>query len=117
MPKKTVRSILSGGVLNSDFFYRHKLKFFLLLTVIMFFISTKYQCQTGMETIRKLEKKVAVVKAETVREKALYMSRVRESSIAAIADTVCPGLQVQPQPTFSLSQEELDKMENNALAH
>lgn len=76
----------------------------------MFFISTKYQCQTGMETIRKLEKKVNIVRAETIREKSMYMSRIRESSIAAVADTVRPGLQIQPQPTFSLSQNDLEKI-------
>lgn len=109
-PKKTMQTVLGGALMNSDFFYKHKLKIFLLLTVIMFFISTKYQCQTGMETIRKLEKKVNIVRAETIREKAMYMSRVRESSIAVIVDTVRPGLQIQPQPTYTLSQEELDKI-------
>ena len=99
-PRRTFFSILTGGVVNSDFFYRHKLKLFVLLVLVMFYISTKYQCQTGMETIRNLENRLEVVRTESIRERSLYMSRIRESSMAALADSVRPGLAIQKQPPF-----------------
>lgn len=105
-PQRTIRTILTGGVLHSDFFYRHKFKLFVLVILVMFYISTKYQCQTGMETIRKLENRLEVVKTESIRERSLYMSRIRESSMAALADSIRPGLSVQQQPPFVLHLDE-----------
>ena len=105
-PAKTLRSVIFGDVISSDFFYKHNLKLFVGVVLVMFYISTKYQCQTGMETIRKLENRLEVVKTESIRERATYMSRIRESSMAALADSVRPGLSVQQQPPYVLHLEE-----------
>lgn len=104
-PARTLRSILFGGVVSSDFFYRHKLKLFVILVLVMFYISTKYQCQTGMQTIRKLENRLEVVKTESIRERSLYMSRIRESSMTRLADSIHPGLAVQTQPPFVIEND------------
>lgn len=101
-PRKAMRNILSGGLLSSDFVNRHKLKFFLLFLFIIFYIATKYQCMTGMETIQSLNKELQTVKAERIRESSRYMSRIRESTMSAIADSVRPGLRVQQQPPYTL---------------
>lgn len=102
-PASSLRSVLTGGVISSDFFKKYKIEFFLVLVLIMFYISTKYQCQTGMETISKLEERLDVVKAESIRERSRYMSRIRESSMVVLADSIRPGLAVQKQPPFVLS--------------
>ena len=99
-------SILWGSIVSSDFFFRHKIKIFIGVILIMFYISTKYQCQTGMATIQRLEERLDIVKAESIRERSRYMSRIRESSMAALADSVRPGLSVQQQPPFVLHLEE-----------
>lgn len=101
-PRRTIGSVVSGGLVNSDFFYRHKLKIFVALVLVMIYIATKYQCMTGMESIRKLENRLEVVKTERIRERSNYMSRIRESSMAAIADSIRPGLSVQNQPPYVL---------------
>ena len=80
----------------------------MLLILIMFYISTKYQCQTGMETIRELEEQLDITKAEGIRERSLYMSRIRESAMTALADSIRPGLAVQQQPPFVLSLDDAD---------
>ena len=101
-PGKTFRSMISGGVISMDFFNRHKLKLFVALVLIVFYISTKYQCQTGMETIRRLENQLEIVRAESIRERSEYMSRIRESSMTVLADSIRPGLAVQTQPPYVL---------------
>ena len=104
--KKTIRNgiftMLSGRVVSLDFFMRHKLMIFLGMALLIFYISTKYECQTGMESIRKLENRLEVVKTESIRERSVYMSRIRESSMAALADSVHPGLTIRPTPPFVL---------------
>lgn len=102
-PARTIRTVLTGGVFNSDFFYRHMLKIFIFLVLVIFYISTKYQCQTGMETIRKLENRLEVVKTESIRERSLYMSRIRESAMTRLADSIHPGLAVQQQPPYVIT--------------
>lgn len=96
------RRILQGNVLTSDFFIRNWLKVFVALVLIMIYISTKYQCMTSMERIKKLEGETEVARTECIRERSEYMSRIRESAISAMADSVRPGLQVQEQPPYEL---------------
>lgn len=108
-PGRSIKGVLTGGIVSSDFFKRHKLKIVVVLLLLMFYISTKYQCQTGMETIRRLEEQLDITKAESIRERSQYMSRIRESSMTALADSVRPGLAVQQQPPFVLSIEHLEK--------
>lgn len=103
VPRKTFFSILHGGLVSSDFFSKHKLKIFIAVVLVMIYISTKYQALTGMETIQRLERELEVVKTERIRERSHYMSRIRESSMAAIADSVRPGLSVQDQPPYTLN--------------
>ena len=70
--------------------------------LLIFYIATKYQCMTGMENIQKYKKELEIVKAERARESSEYMSRIRESSMAHIADSIRPGLRVQQQPPYVL---------------
>lgn len=105
-PGRTIHSMLTGGVLSSDFFFRHLITFFVLGVLIMFYISTKYQTMTGMESIKRLEKQLEIVKTERIRERSRYMSRIRESSMAALADSIRPGLSIQQQPPFTLRLDE-----------
>lgn len=101
-PGRTVKNVLRGGVVSSDFFFRHKLKIFVALVLIVVYISTKYQCMTGMETIKNLENELEVVKTERIRERSRYMSRIRESAMASTADSIRPGLAVQQKPPYIL---------------
>lgn len=96
-------SLLMGKAVSYDFFHRHWIKIFLIVVLVMFYISTKYQWQTGMEAISRLEERLNITKGECIRQRARYMSRIRESSMTALADSVRPGLAVQPQPPFELT--------------
>lgn len=94
--------MIFGSLVSSDFIVKHWLKIFTLMLLIMIMISTKYQCQTGMETIKKLSNRLDVVKTERIREHSTYMSRIRESAMQQLADSVMPGLTVQQQPPYRL---------------
>lgn len=99
------RRLIFGSVISSDFIVRHWLKIFVLMLLVMIYISTKYQCQTDMEQIRKLTNELEVVKTERIRQRSTYMSRIRESAMQELADSIHPGLTVQEQPPFHLSKE------------
>lgn len=101
-----VRRLIFGSVISSDFIVRHWLKIFVLMLLIMIYISTKYQCQTDMETISKLTNRLEVVKTERIRERSTYMSRIRESAMQQLADSIHPGLTVQEQPPYHVEPEK-----------
>jgi len=106
--KPIYKTVLFGSFLTSDFLAKHWLKLFLLLLLILGFISTKYQCQTDMEKIRRLSNKLEVVKTERIQQRSTYMSRIRESAMLQLADSIHPGLKVQEQPPFKLSRPDND---------
>lgn len=98
-----ITSIIYGRVLSVDFFARHWLKVLLGVVMIMSFITNKYQCQTKMEEIRRLEQQLEIIETELLRVRGEYMSRVRESSMAHLVDSLNLDLKVQEQPPFKLS--------------
>lgn len=57
---------------------------------------------TGIETIRKLETELEIVKTERIRERSKYMSRIRESSMAELADSIHPGLSIHVAPPYEI---------------
>jgi hypothetical protein len=98
--------VLYGDVISSEFFSRHWMKFFVLAVLVLIYISNKYQCLTHMETIKRLESELEVAKTERIRERSTYMSRIRESAMQELVDSVMPGLAVQEQPPYELSNDD-----------
>lgn len=98
------RRTIHGNVLRLEFFTRHWLVLFLILVMLMVYISSKYQCMTAMEEIRKLDNELAIVKTERIRHHSTYMSRTRESAMQSTVDSLMPGLRVQSRPPYSLSK-------------
>lgn len=98
--------VLYGDVISSEFFSKHWIGIFCLAVLVLIYISTKYQCLTSMETIKRLESELEVAKTERIRERSTYMSRIRESSMQELVDSVMPGLSVQEQPPYQLSNSD-----------
>lgn len=100
---------LHGELLTLDLFLKHWIRIFLFVAMIIIFISSKYECQTCMEDIKTLKRDLEIVETECVRVKGEYMSRVRESYMAHLVDSMRLNLKVQEQPPFKLTYEEQDQ--------
>jgi hypothetical protein len=100
---------LHGELLTLDLFLKHWIRIFLFVAMIIIFISSKYECQTCMEEIKTLKRDLEIVETECVRVKGEYMSRVRESYMAHLVDSMRLNLKVQEQPPFKLTYEEQDQ--------
>lgn len=100
------RDVAYGDIVTSEFFRRHYLSVFIILLLIIIYITTKYQCLTKMEEIQKLETELLITKTEHMRQRALYKSRTRESGMQQLVDKVMPGMTVQEQPPYSLTLEQ-----------
>ncbi len=100
-----LHTILRGRVLSSDLFTRHWLFVITLLAVVMLYITDKYENQTSMEEIRRLNGVLEVAKTECVRARSAFMSRTRESRMQHLVDSLSLGLYVQDCPPYKLPSE------------
>lgn len=96
---------LHGRILSIDFFKRNWVVVLGVVVMLMVYITSRYECQTKMERIRALETELEVAKTERVRAKSAYMSRIRESSMQKMIDSLRLGLTVQEQPPYKLSRK------------
>jgi len=95
--------IIHGRVLSTEFFARNWLLIFTITVMFLIYITNRYQCLTRMERIQDLQRELQVVQAEQVLQKSQYMSRTRESAMAASVDTLHLGLSVQQRPPFKIA--------------
>ncbi|MBO5780303.1 MAG: hypothetical protein J6R27_04295 [Muribaculaceae bacterium] len=103
--KKGVRKVfdvIAGRWLSTNFFGKHWGVILAIVVLIMTYITSRYQCITAMETIKKLEYELQVVKSERIRERSYYMSGIRESAMQERIDNLGLGLQISQTPPYLL---------------
>lgn len=71
---------------------------------MMVYITTKFTYRTNIEKIEALEKKLEIVLNESSRERSSFMSRIRETSMQQLVDSLGLNLRVQPQPPFTIKK-------------
>lgn len=96
--------LINGRLLSSDFFARHWKSVLLAILMVLIYITNRYQCLTRMEEIRRLEQELEVVETERIRVRSTYMSRLRESSMQEMVDTMHLNLRIQDKPPYKLSK-------------
>lgn len=94
-----------GRWFSSTFFLKNAIFIVTGIIFLMVYISNKYQVQTKIETIQKLEQELERVRTESVRERSTYMSRTRESSVQIMIDTLHLDLQVREQPPYRINYQ------------
>lgn len=94
-----------GRVVSSRFFKKYLFQTAFGVGLIMIYISNRYDCITGMETIKSLQSELDIVKTELQSERSNYMSATRESAMQALVDTLHLGLGIQDRPPYQLTYE------------
>ncbi|MCM1109840.1 MAG: FtsL-like putative cell division protein [Clostridium sp.] len=97
-----LRRTAFGQVITIDFFLRHWLIVLSVVGLVIFYISGKYLVMTNMREQKRLERQLEIVETERIRERELYMSRIRESQLTEMIDTARLGLRVQNKPAYDL---------------
>lgn len=98
-----LRHFLFGDVVSSQFFLRNKITVVIIVFLFIMYITFKYECQTQMERIAKLQTELTIVKSESIRERSTYKSRTRESTMQQRVDSLHLNLKPQSQPPFVLN--------------
>lgn len=99
---ESLRRALHGQIISVDFFKRHWLGVLCIVILLLMYISTKYICQTRIESIDKLNRELEVVKAERVRVRSEYMGRTSESAMQHMVDSLHLGLESRERPPYLL---------------
>lgn len=98
--------IVRGQIISAELFSRYWYVILLVISLALLSITTKYECQTKMEEIRRLEDELEIVKTERIRAKSLYMSRTRESAMNELVDSLHLELNVQDKPPYKISSHK-----------
>lgn len=99
-----LKRLLHGRMLSVEFFQQHWLPVIGIALMLIIYIMNRYENQTKMETIQKLERDLEVSRTEFVRAKSAYMSSIRESQMQHLVDSLHLGLTIQEQPPFEVKQ-------------
>lgn len=91
-----------GDLISSEFFSRHKFSIIGIVVLLILYISFQYECKTRMETIDNLNKELAIKRSESISQKSAYHSKIRESVMQQMADSMHLGLRVQDQPPYKI---------------
>lgn len=95
--------IIEGRLVTGDFFARHWMQIFVIIAMVLVYITNRYSCQRAMEQIRTLNNRLDVVQTESYRVRGEYMGRIRESELSQSLDSLGLGLAVQQRPPYHLS--------------
>lgn len=99
----------NGQVVSSRFFKKNLFAIAFTVGAIMVYISNRYDCVTGMETIAALESELEIVKTELQSQRSGYMSSTRESAMQSLVDTLHLGLGIQERPPYQLNYSKNGK--------
>ncbi len=97
-----------GDLISSTFFSRHKFLIIGLVVLLILYISFQYECKTRMETIDNLNKELAIVRSESIRQQSAYRSKIRESVMQQMVDSMGLGLRVQDRPPFKITYSDYE---------
>lgn len=96
--------LIEGRLVSGAFFARHWLQVFVILAMVLVYITNRYSCQRSMEEIRRLNNRLDIVQTESYRVRGEYMGRIRESQMRRTLDSLGLNLAVQSRPPYHVSK-------------
>lgn len=97
-----------GKTVSVNFFKTNAWLLMTFIAVVLALMGMRYKTKTKMEEIKKLEKELVQSESEKLREKAAYMSLIRETEMARLVSENHLGLIFQEEPPYNV---ELKKAE------
>lgn len=91
---KGIRKVMQGDAVSSRFFKRHFFATAFTVIACVAFIAARFECATDQNTIHSLQNKINVASTEKQKERSLYMTLTRESSMMHLVDSLQLGLTI-----------------------
>ena len=108
MKKRTsLKNIIGGDILATDFFRRQAGLLFLIMVLIIIYINNRYECQLQLIEIDNLKKELIDIKYDALTRSSELMERSRQSRIEEYIATKESDLQTSTNPPYLLKYGEL----------
>ncbi|MDE5709965.1 FtsL-like putative cell division protein [Bacteroides sp.] len=96
----SLKSILGGDILATDFFRRQAGLLFLIILLIIIYINNRYECQMQLIEIDNLKKELIDIKYDALTRSSELMERSRQSRIEEYISTKESDLQTSTNPPY-----------------
>ena len=97
-----MKDLYDGRFLSIDFFKRHVSYIIAIVLMILMYISNKYTSMGYHDEVLALTDTLENVNIEWVNAKARYNSKIRESNMIKLMDSLHIGLTSPEQPPYTL---------------
>ncbi len=101
-----MREMRNGEVVPVDFFTNNAWILIIFLVAILSLIGLRYKTKSKMAEIKQLRHNLEIVQSEKLREKAEYMSLIRETEMRRLVNEKHLGLVFQEQPPYEIQLSE-----------
>ena len=92
-----------GKTVSVNFFKNNAWLLIVFISIVLALMGIRYKTKTKMEQIKKLEKELVQSESEKLREKAAYMSLIRETEMLRLVEKNNIGLIFQEQPPYQIT--------------
>lgn len=99
----SLKSILGGSILATDFFRRQTKLLVLIMVLIIFYIHNRYASQQQLIEIDKLKKELTDIKYDALTRNSELMEKSRQSRIEEYISTKESDLQTSTHPPYLIS--------------
>ena len=103
--KNFIKSLLYGEFIPITVVRRYSGVLLLVLLFFMGYIANKFMCQLDMQTIKQLKVELARVKTDYVNASASYYSRIRETEMHQLVDSLNLGLKSPDCPPYKITSK------------
>lgn len=94
------RNIIGGDFLATEFVRRQARLLVLIMVLVLFYISNRYECQQQMIRIEDLKEKLTDIKYDALTRNSELMERSRQSRIEEYVSTRQSDLQTATTPPY-----------------
>ena len=91
-----------GKTVSVNFFKNNAWLLIIFISIVLALMGVRYKTKTKMEEIKKLEKELVESESSKLREKAAYMSLIRETEMMRLVKKNNLGLIFQEQPPYEI---------------
>lgn len=98
--KTSLKSILGGDILATDFFRRQTKLFVLIMVFVIFYIHNRYAAQQQMIEIDRLKQELIDIKYDALTRKSELMEKSRQSRIEEYISKKETELQTATHPPY-----------------
>ena len=101
-----VSDLRYGQTVSVSFFRKNAWLLMIFIAVVLALMGMRYKTKTKMAEIQKLEKELVRAQSEKLKEKAAYMSLIRETEMLRLVQKNNMGLVFQEQPPYEIDLEK-----------